>query len=302
MSKKILAVYFTQSGQLGDIIDHFTEPLASSPDISVEKLRIYPAKQFPFPWTSPAFFEALPESVDGVPAELEPFVFKETQYDLIIIGYQPWFLSPSIPASSLLQHPSFKQLLKNTPVITISGCRNMWINAQEKIKRRLSEAGAKLVGNIALVDKHNNYASLVTIFYWMLTAKKDRKWGLFPKPGVSDEDIVNSAIFGETVKMHLQKNEWSGLQNRLQEQHAVNVKYSLMFIERKAGRIFTIWSKIINKSKKRSALLVAFKYYLLIALCIAAPIILLVDAIFFKPFLGKRIKKQKEYYAGVMLK
>jgi hypothetical protein len=178
----------------------------------------------------------------------------------------------------------------------------MWINAQEKVKNLLKEAGANLVGNIALVDRHNNYTSLVTILYWMLTGKKDRKWGLFPKPGVSDEDIVNSAIFGETVKMHLQKNEWSGLQTRLQEQHAVNVRYSLMFIERKAGRIFTIWSKIINKSKKRSALLVAFKYYLLIALCIAAPIILLVDAIFFKPFLGKRIKKQKEYYAGVTLK
>ncbi|HRP56164.1 hypothetical protein [Agriterribacter sp.] len=302
MSKKILAVYFTQSGQLGDIIDHFTKPLASSAGISVEKLRIYPAKQFPFPWSSPAFFEVMPESVEGVPVELEPFAFKEARYDLIVIGYQPWFLSPSIPASSLLQHPSFKTLLKNTPVITISGCRNMWINAQEKVKRRLSEAGADLVGNIALVDKHSNYASLVTIFYWMLTGKKDRKWGLFPKPGVSDEDIANSAIFGETVKLHLQKSEWSGLQARLLEQYAVNIKYSLMFIERKAGRIFSIWSKIINKSKKRSALLVAFKYYLLIALCMAAPIILLVDAIFFKPFLGKRIKKQKEYYAGVTLK
>ena len=302
MSKKILAVYFTQSGQLGDIIDHFTAPLETSPDISVEKLRIYPAKKFPFPWTSSSFFDAMPESVDGTPAELEPFAFKETRYDLIIVGYQPWFLSPSIPASSLLQHPSFKALLKNTPVITISGCRNMWINAQEKVKKRLSEADAHLVGNIALVDKHNNYASLVTIFYWMLTAKKDRKWGVFPKPGVSDEDIVNSGIFGETVKRHLQKNEWSGLQTRLQEQHAVHVKYSLMFIERKAGRIFSIWSKIIHKSKKRSGLLVAFKYYLLIALCIAAPIILLVDAIFFKPFLGKRIKKQKEYYAGLTLK
>lgn len=302
MSKKILAVYFTQSGQLGDIIDHFTKPLESFPDTVVEKVRIYPAKPFPFPWTSPLFFDAMPESVDGVPTALEPFTFKEAQYDLIILGYQPWFLSPSIPASSLLQHPSFKQLLKNTPVITISGCRNMWINAQEKVKKLLKEAGANLVGNIALVDRHNNYISLVTILYWMLTGKKDRKWGLFPKPGVSDEDIVNSAIFGETVKMHLQKNEWNVLQIRLQEQHAINVKYSLMFIERKAGRIFTIWSKIINKTKKRSALLVAFKYYLLIALCIAAPIILLVDAIFFKPFLGRRIKKQKEYYAGVTLK
>jgi hypothetical protein len=56
MSKKILAVYFTQSGQLGDIIDHFTKPLESFPDTVVEKVRIYPAKPFPFPWTSPLFF------------------------------------------------------------------------------------------------------------------------------------------------------------------------------------------------------------------------------------------------------
>lgn len=302
MSKKILAVYFTQSGQLEDIIDHFTMPFESSPDIAVEKVRIYPSKPFPFPWTTPVFFDAMPESVDGVPTALEPFAFKESQYDLIIFGYQPWFLSPSIPANSLLQHPMFKGILNNTPVVTISGCRNMWINAQEKIKKQLKEAGANLVGNIALVDRHNNYISLVTILYWMLTGKKDRKWGIFPQPGVSQKDIADSAIFGKTVKAHLQKNNWNELQQHLLEQGAVDVKYNLMFIERKAGRIFSIWSKIINKSKKRNALLVAFKYYLLIALCIAAPVILLVDAVFFKPFLGKRIKKQKEYYAGVALR
>ncbi|HTN07538.1 hypothetical protein [Agriterribacter sp.] len=302
MTKKILAVYFTQSGQLGDIIDHFTKPFVSSPDIAVEKVRIYPAKPFPFPWTTSVFFDAMPESVDGVPTALEPFTFKESQYDLIILGYQPWFLSPSIPASSLLQHPLFKKILNNTPVVTISGCRNMWINAQEKVKKQLKEAGANLAGNIALVDRHNNYTSLVTILYWMLTGKKDRKWGIFPQPGVSQADITDSAIFGETVKAHLQKNEWNGLQQHLLQQGAVDVKYNLMFIERKAGRIFSIWSKIISKGKKRSILLVVFKYYLLIALCIAAPIILLVDAVFFKPFLGKRIKKQKEYYAGVALR
>ncbi|HEX5026080.1 MAG TPA: hypothetical protein VFV68_12450 [Agriterribacter sp.] len=302
MSKKILAIYFTQSGQLGDIIDHFTTPFESIPEVSVEKIRVHPAKKFPFPWTTPSFFEVMPESVNGVPTELSPFVCKETQYDLIILGYQPWFLSPSIPASSLLQHSTFKTLLQNTPVVTISGCRNMWINAQEKIKKSLKEAGANLVGNIALVDKHNNYASLVTIFYWMLTGKKDRKWGMFPRPGVSDDDIANSVIFGETVKAHLLANELGNLQPELVKQGGVNVKYNLMFIERKAGRIFAIWSKIINNSKNRRALLVAFKYYLLIALCVAAPIILFVDAIFFKPFLGKRIKKQKEYYAGVSLK
>ncbi|MEJ0102319.1 MAG: hypothetical protein WDO19_07120 [Bacteroidota bacterium] len=131
MSKKILAVYFTQSGQLGDIIDSFTGPLTASGAI-VEKLQVQPVKKFPFPWSTPVFFAAMPESVLLVPAELEPFQLKESRYDLIILGFQPWFLSPSIPFSSLLQHPAFKQVLKGTPVITISGCRNMWINAQEK--------------------------------------------------------------------------------------------------------------------------------------------------------------------------
>ena len=72
-----------------------------------------------------------------------------------------------------------------------------------------------------------------------------------------------------------------------------------MFIESKAKKIFAIWANIIVKKKKRGPWLVAFKYYLLIALFIAAPIILTVDAIFFKPFLSGRIKKQKQHYSGI---
>ena len=73
----------------------------------------------------------------------------------------------------------------------------------------------------------------------------------------------------------------------------------MMFIESKASKIFAIWANIIAKKKKKTAWLVAFKYYLLIALFIAAPIILTVDFIFFKPFLSGRIKKQKEQYSGI---
>lgn len=300
MSKKVLAVYFTQSGQMEEIIDRFTTPLSNmGQEIALEKVRIHMQQSFPFPWTTPLFFDAMPDSVDGVPHALAPFNLQHNAYDLVIIGYQPWFLSPSIPINSLLLHPQFKAVIKNTPVITISGCRNMWINAQEKMKRRLLEADAKLAGNIALVDKHDNYTSLVTIFYWMLTGKKDRKWGIFPKPGVADKDIANSFIFGDTVKKHLLANSMDGLQEELIEQEAVDIKYYLMFIERKAGKIFKIWSAIIAKKKNKRPWLSAFKYYILIALFVAAPIILTVDAILFKPFLGKRIRKQKNYYAGV---
>jgi hypothetical protein len=133
----------------------------------------------------------------------------------------------------------------------------------------------------------------------MFSGKKDRYLNIFPKPGVSDDDIAHCKVFGETVREFLEKENWEGLQEKLVMEKAVVIKYNLMFIESKARKIFAVWAKIISSKKKRTAWLVAFKYYLLIALFIAAPIILTVDAIFFKPFLSARIRRQKQYYSGV---
>ncbi len=298
MSKKVLAIFYSQTGQLEEIIDHFTAPLTSAGH-SVEKVRIYPKIAYPFPWTGPSFFAVMPDSVNGIPTELHPFQLKENTYDLIILGYQAWFLSPSIPVNSVLTQPTIQAVLKNTPVITITGARNMWISAMERIKKILKDTGAKLVGNIALVDKHHNFVSLVTILHWMFGGKKDRYLNIFPKPGVSEDDIINTKNFGATVLLHLENNNWNGLQDELIEQKALVVKYPLMFIESKARKIFKVWAGIITKKKNRAPWLVVFKYYLLIALFIAAPIILTVDAIFFKPFLSGRIRKQKQHYSGV---
>jgi len=298
MSKKVLAIYYTQSGQLEEIIDNLTSPLTES-GVSVEKVRVRSQVSYPFPWTGKDFFAVMPDCVQGVPTQLEPFQLKESSYDLIILGYQAWFLSPSIPSNSILNHPSFQSVVKNTPVITITGARNMWISAMERVKKSLKDSGGKLVGNIALVDRHPNPVSFVTIFHWMFRGKKDRYLNIFPKPGVSDEDILHTRVFGQTIKQYLDKGEWSELQTALLKQDAVRIKYNLMFIESKARKIFAVWAGIIVKKKKRTPWLVAFKYYLLIALFIAAPIILTVDAIFFKPFLSARIKRQKQYYSGV---
>ncbi len=298
MGKKILVIYYTQSGQLEDILNCFTAPLVEAGN-TVEKIRVHVAKDYPFPWTGKSFFAVMPDCVLGVPTELPNFHLKESRYDLIILGYQAWFLSPSIPSNSILSHPSVKMVLKDTPVITITGARNMWISAMERIKKNLKESGARLVGSIALVDKHHNFISFITIFYWMFKGKKGRWLNLFPKPGVSDADISNTSVFGATVQKYLSQGNWDGLQDELIHQKAIEVKYNLMFIESKASRIFAIWANIIVKRKKRDAWLVAFKYYLLIALFIAAPVILTVDAIFFKPFLSGRIKKQKQQYSGI---
>jgi hypothetical protein len=298
MSKKVLALYYSQSGQLEEIINQFTAPLAQA-GASVERVQVKPLTEYPFPWTGGSFFAVMPDSVLGKGTALVPFHFQHASYDLIILGYQPWFLSPSIPANSILVDQAFRQLAKDTPVVTITGARNMWLSAMESMKVSLRQMGARLVGNIALVDNHPNLISFVTIFHWMFSGKKDRYLNLFPKPGVSDDQIVYTRVYGEIVQKYLDHGHWENLQRELVQHQAVVVKYNLMFIETKAKRIFKLWAGFISKRKKRTAWLVVFKYYLLIALFIAAPIILTIDAVLFKPFLAGRIRKQKQYYSDV---
>ncbi len=295
MQKKVLAIYYSQSGQLRDISDCFCAPLIDA-GISVEKVEVKMKNDYPFPWATKSFFSVMPDCVLGVPAELVPFTLKESSYDLIILGYQAWFLSPSIPFNSLIHHPTFRQVLKNTPVITITGARNMWVNAFQKVKKLVKETNAKLVGNVVLVDKHLNLVSIFTIFHWMLSGKKDRLLHIFPKPGVAEEDIANTKIFGTIVLPYLQKNEWDGMQANLMSKKAVDSKFHLMFIESKAGIMFKLWANLIAKKKKKTVWLALFKYYLLIALFIAAPIVFVIDRLFFRPFLSKYVRAKKEFY------
>lgn len=298
MSKKILVIYYSQTGQLGEILARLSEPLQQEGH-QVETVIVKPEKDYPFPWSGKSFFAAMPDCVLGATLPLQAFQLKEPAYDLIVFGYQPWFLSPSVPANSILHDPEFKKVLKNTPVITVTGARNMWISALEKIKVNLHESGARLVGNIALVDHTQNHVSVVTISYWMFSGKKDRFLSIFPKPGVSETEIQRCGDFGQTIAKHLKKSEWDDLQNELFAQKAVVVNYNLMFTELKGAKLFKIWAGFISKQKNKTAWLVVFKYYLIIALFIAAPIILTVNNLLFRPFFRKRIQKQLAYYSGV---
>src|SRR5580704_11724295 len=237
MAKKILAIYYSQSGQLKEIINNFCAPFINS-GITVEKVQVTLKNDYPFPWNSKDFFDVMPDCVLGVTAELAPIALKEKSYDLIVIGYQPWFLSPSIPFNSLMFQPAFRQLLNNAPVITITGARNMWVNAFTKVKKMLNEAGAKHVGTIALVDRHLNLVSIFIILHWMLHGENSRYLGLFPRPGVCDKDISNTERFGAISLHYLQKNKWDGLKEELINNNAARLRFHLMFMESKAAAMF----------------------------------------------------------------
>ena len=293
MSKRVLAIYFSQSGQLKEIIDNLCTPFLEN-GIHVEKVQVHLKNEFTFPWTSERFFSVMPDCVLGKTQELEAFELQSSQYDLVILGYQVWFLSPSIPFNSLMQLPVIKEILKNTPVITVTGARNMWVNALEKIKFMIRDAGGNHVGTIALVDKHFNLVSIFTIFHWMLRGKKDRYLNFFPLPGVSEKDILGTKSYGTLILPYLQSNHWDGLKETLIEQKAIEPKFHLLFMEGKAGIMFKMWAKFIDKKANKRFWLKLFKYYLLVALFIFAPIVYIVTLLIFKPFFPGYVKSKIE--------
>src|SRR5688572_14168793 len=180
--KRILVLYYTQSGQLLSILQSLATPLIRAGH-TIHFEEIQPLEKYPFPWSSYQFFNAFPEVFSQKPQPLKSLSVKATNgYDLIIIGYQPWFLTPSRPVSSFLQSEDCKKILAEKPVITVLGCRNMWLGAQEKVKRRLRDINAKLVGHVALIDRSPNITSLITILRWMFTGNR-KPFLFFPAAG-----------------------------------------------------------------------------------------------------------------------
>ena len=273
--KRILVIYYTQSGQLKEIADNFVAPFQKQ-GIPVDFYEIQMETPYPFPWTNESFFGAFPESFLELPQPIKamPPDIETQEYDLVVLAYQVWYLSPSIPVTSFLKSEQARVLLEGKPVVTLSGTRNMWIKAQEKVRNMLVKKGARIVANIALTDRHYNHISVLTIVHWLFTGKKDKYLGIFPLPGVSQKDITNATQYGELVLNHSQKGEYQqSLQKEIVAQGGLQVKPFLLSAEKKANRLFGIWARAIYQSPRRKFLLKCFHAYLYFAIWILMPIV-----------------------------
>lgn len=286
--KRVLIVYYSQTGQLKSIVESIAEPLKNDCQLYFEELKPVPA--FPFPWKGMSFFQTFPESVREIPCKLEPLGNDpDLDYDLVVLAYQVWYLSPSIPMNSFLKSESGRKILKGRPVITVLGVRNMWIMAQERVKAMITEAGGRLAGNIVMEDPTGNLTSVITIVRWMTKGEKAPfRWmgKNFPAAGVPEEEIRRSADFGEIIKYYLLINNYSGLQQELVKAGAVNVHPVLFRIEKTGKRIFGIWSKLILKKgdyndPAREGRLTAFKYYLFAVIYLVSPIVAGINRLIF---------------------
>ena len=298
--KKVLILYYSQSGQLQNVLDNFIAPLQQDSNIKCDYRKIQPKKDFPYPWNFYAFFDVFPESVWLNGCEVET-IDCDDDYDLIILGYTVWFLSPSLPITGFLQSPQAKQLFAGKPVITVNACRDMWLTAQEKMKDLLKRVDGRLIDNVVLTDQGKSLHSFVTTPRWMLTGKKNAFW-FFPKAGVAEEEIGNASRFGKRLCAALADNLETKDAPLLSNLGAVNVVGKLIATEKIAHRSFLIWTKLIKKagapgSNGRKVVISIYACFLLALVLTIVPVNIIIRKLLY-PFRKKQITKAINYYEG----
>jgi hypothetical protein len=271
---KILVLYSTQTGQLKDIVRHFTADLRDQAELDFAEIKL--VKPYAFPWTAQRFFDVMPECVLQIPEPIHPMPeILEKNYDLIVFGYQPWFLSPSIPTSSFLRS-EWARVLSGKKVVTLIGCRNMWLNGQEKVKADLKRLGAELIGNIVLEDRHGNLTSLRTTINWLFSGKKQS--GSAPEAGVTKQDMEGSRAFGRIMFDALKSGREAGLQDELLKAGALQLHPGLVLLEKRGGSRYPVWANRARElgpqgSPERLKVIKKFQRLLMMNIFVLSPIV-----------------------------
>ncbi len=300
--RQVLIVHFSQTGQLDRLAQSVCAPLQQQADIQLDFLPLQPAQPYPFPWPFLDFFRIFPETVLMRPQPLLPLaVDASKRYDLVILAYQVWFLSPSQPMTAFLASPEAAQLLKGTPVVTLIGCRNMWLMAQEKVKNRLTELGARLVDNIALTDACGTAASFLATPLWLFTGRQ-KPYSWVPRAGIDEAQIAAASRFGVAMVQRLTADSLPIAQPMLRGLGAVRIDEKLIASEKVGNRSFQLWSRLLaalgpQRSRRRAAGLVVYIVFLLCLIVTVVPLSAVLKKLL-APLFKERTQREKAYFAG----
>jgi len=301
--KRVLLISYSQTGQLAAVARSIASPLVDSPSVELVQETLEPKEPYPFPWPFLTFFDTFPETVHARPRALKP-VSQATNrsFDLVILAYQVWFLSPSQPMTAFLQSAEAAALLRGKPVITVIACRNMWLMAQEAVKERLRALGAHLIDNVVLTDRAHSAATFISTPLWMLTGRRGPFFGgLVPAAGIDTEDIASAGRFGAAVLAGLATLDPARPRSLLTGLGAVKVNERLIASERIGHRSFRIWGRLLLAlgppgAPLRRAVLCVYIVFLAAMILTVAPVTAVIKRLL-SPWMRERIDRQRAYFA-----
>ncbi len=295
--KRVLLICHTQTGQLRRCADRLLAPMLAAGDVTLDVFDPKPVTPFPFPWPVSKFLDVMPESVLEVSQPMQPQPIPGEKYDLVIFAWQVWYLAPSLPITAFLASEQAK-VLKDTPVVVLCACRNMWHVGWLKLKARLDALGARVLDHVVLCDQGPTWATFISTPRWMWTGKKGAM-GPIPEAGVSEADIATLTPMGEKVRDALSAGRLSSsiLRGTTPAPIAVMKKYVLP--EFLAGHVFGWWARLIRAGGRVStglrlpieALFLAWLYAAIVTLLPILVLTAIVVRVGFKGWFEARISR-----------
>lgn len=240
---RALVVSFSQTGQLKRCAENFSAPLREA-GIEVDVVELVPKAPYPFPWGMRRFLSVFPESVLGEPPPIEPPpIDPAKRYDLVILGYQVWYLSPAPPMVAFLKSPQ-AEALRGVPVVALCVCRNMWQRGYTELRKLVAGRGGKLVDHLAVVDQGPDWATFYTVPKWLIQGQKDVGW--LPPAGASEQAIAGLREPGKVLAAALAKGPVEGSVFKGGDLEVLEVRRRYLLPEMAAKRLFRVWARVIK--------------------------------------------------------
>jgi hypothetical protein len=273
-----VAVYtFSQTGQLNEVLTALLTPAAKA-GAEITTITVRPDVGYPFPWPIRRFFGIFPEAADPettVGFTLDPAV--EPAADLVVLGFQVWYLAPSMPIRSLLAGRRFA----GADVLGVVACRNMWYSAALDVQRRVADGGARYLGTIAAIDDAPALVTFVTTLRWLLAGRRAPFWR-FPAAGVSAAEIDRMRQLGDVIAEALTGPDRTGeaavdrVRSALRVADPAPVDVPIAAGDLIAGRAFGVWGRLVRGRRSRlgrAAVLSGFVGVLCSSILVGLPIL-----------------------------
>ena len=210
--RRILILYYSHTGQTERVLRVIADALRAAPH-EVDMRRLNPVKDFRFPWSPLALVGLMVRTYAGAKLSVElealPPEVLAGPYDLVIIGHQPWFLTPSVPVNAFLDGPA-SALLRDHKVVSVITTRKQWKRSYRVFEQKVRARGAEVVDSFVIDDPAPQPMNMVTTVFYLLTGRTLGRGPLkkiFPPVGISEDGLRQARQFGERLSVRLAGGE-----------------------------------------------------------------------------------------------
>lgn len=210
----VLALYTSLTHQTERIVLTVAEALErGGHHVTREKLE--PVVPMPLPVPPEMLGRLLKQALTGAwpVVPLQPLrASVDTPYELILLGYQPWYMTPSVPMHSFLKGPQ-AQLLRGRAVIGLLSCRALYARASGLFEQWVSEAGGSVLEQRVWTDQDKRPTNFASLGH-MLKHGQDPQSGpltrLLKPFGVGETGLARAQSYGESLSTRLKLGTLDG--------------------------------------------------------------------------------------------